>query len=94
MLLLVVPSASSGVISVTISGRQISSVCEKTFVNCSNNCFLGSKFVGERQVSKTDFKLGCCSPPVKFNECFLFLLVLGVLLDVLNKRLFFSDVAV
>lgn len=92
MLLFVVPRASTGVISVTISGRQISSVCEKTLVNCSNNCFLGSKLVGERHVSKTDF-MACCSPPAKLNDCFLFLLVLGVLLEVLNKRLFFSEEA-
>lgn len=61
----------------TTSGRVVSSVA-KVLLNCSKSDFRGSTFVGDRHASSwTDF-----GSVEKLNDCFFFVALEGVLLDV------------
>jgi hypothetical protein len=61
----------------TTSGRVVSSVA-KVLLSCSSSDFLGSTFVGDRQASNgTDF-----GSEEKLSDCFFFVALDGVLLDV------------
>lgn len=61
----------------TTSGSTVSSIVENALINCSNNDFLGSTFVGDKHVSNVLI----FGSVVKLNDCFFFALD-GVLLDV------------
>lgn len=61
----------------TTSGKTVSSIVENVRLNCSNNDFLGSTFVGDKHVSNV-LIFGSVE---KLNDCFFFALD-GVLLDV------------
>lgn len=62
----------------TTSGSAVSSVAN-VLVNCSSRDFLGSTFVGDKQVSNV-----IRGSVEKLNDCFFLMALLGVLLDVRN----------
>ena len=61
----------------TTSGKVVSSLA-KVLLNCSSSDFLGSTFVGDKQASR-GVDLGSVE---KLNDCFFFVALEGVLLDV------------
>lgn len=70
--------SSGGPTMDTTSGSAVSSVAN-VLVNCSSNDFLGSTFVGDKQVSNV-----IRGSVEKLNDCFFLMALLGVLLDVRN----------
>lgn len=73
----------------TIETTSGTSSVAKVLLSCSSSDFLGSTFVGDRQASSaTDF-----GSVEKLSDCFFFVALDGVLLDVRKIVFFFSPEA-